>query len=148
MAKRAQPLSLDLPEEDAADVAQSAVGAGEGGQQAVEAAPPLPTEKARPTPPLAPQPPPVPPVERQALRQAQAPAPETLPAALAEHAPQPTMALPPIPVVPKRDVMIQLSIKAPLGLVDRLERMRERTGAQKQAVIAAALDAYLRGHGY
>jgi hypothetical protein len=62
-------------------------------------------------------------------------------------APQ-TILLPPIPDVPPRVVMVQLSIKAPLALVDRLERMRTTTGAQKQQIIAAALDAYLRGHGY
>ena len=56
--------------------------------------------------------------------------------------------LPPIPPAPRREVMIQLSIKAPLALVDRLEVMIKATGAQKQAVTAAALDAYLRGHGY
>ena len=44
--------------------------------------------------------------------------------------------------------MVQLSIKAPLALVERLEGMTKSTGAQKQAVLAAALDAYLRGHGY
>jgi predicted DNA-binding protein len=44
--------------------------------------------------------------------------------------------------------MVQLSIKAPLVLVERLERMNTQTGAQKQSILAAALDAYLRGHGY
>jgi predicted transcriptional regulator len=44
--------------------------------------------------------------------------------------------------------MVQLSVKAPHALVERLERMNTSTGAQKQAIIAAALDAYLRGHGY
>jgi predicted DNA-binding protein len=44
--------------------------------------------------------------------------------------------------------MVQLSIKAPINLVERLEAMAAQTGAQKQAVIAAALDAYMRGHGY
>lgn len=56
--------------------------------------------------------------------------------------------LPPIPAAPRREIMVQLSIKAPLTLVDRLEGMTKATGAQKQAVMAAALDAYLRGHGY
>ena len=56
--------------------------------------------------------------------------------------------LPPIPAAPVRRVMIQLSIKAPVELVERLETMASQTRAQKQAVIAAALDAYMRGHGY
>lgn len=56
--------------------------------------------------------------------------------------------LPPIPPGPVRRVMVQLSIKAPLELVDRLETMTKATGAQKQAIIAAALEAYMRGHGY
>lgn len=56
--------------------------------------------------------------------------------------------LPPIPPAPVRRVMVQLSIKAPVDLVDRLEVMANATRAQKQAVIAAALDAYMRGHGY
>lgn len=56
--------------------------------------------------------------------------------------------LPPIPSPPSRRVMVQLSIKAPLDLVQRLELMARQTGAQKQAVIAAALDAYMRGHSY
>ncbi len=56
--------------------------------------------------------------------------------------------LPPIPPPPSRRVMVQLSIKAPLDLVQRLELMARQTGAQKQAVIAAALDAYMRGHSY
>jgi hypothetical protein len=56
--------------------------------------------------------------------------------------------LPPIPAAPRREIMVQLSIKAPLALVERLEGMTKTTGAQKQAVMAAALDAYLRGHGY
>lgn len=56
--------------------------------------------------------------------------------------------LPPIPAAPVRRVMVQLSIKAPVDLVDRLEAMANATRAQKQAVIAAALDAYMRGHGY
>jgi hypothetical protein len=56
--------------------------------------------------------------------------------------------LPPIPPAPKREIMVQLSVKAPHALVERLERMNTSTGAQKQAIIAAALDAYLRGHGY
>jgi hypothetical protein len=56
--------------------------------------------------------------------------------------------LPPIPPAPKREIMVQLSVKAPHALVQRLERMNTITGAQKQAIIAAALDAYLRGHGY
>lgn len=56
--------------------------------------------------------------------------------------------LPPIPAAPRREIMVQLSIKAPLALVERLEGMTKQTGAQKQAVLAAALDAYLQGHGY
>lgn len=56
--------------------------------------------------------------------------------------------LPPIPPAPRREIMVQLSIKAPLALVERLEGMTKTTGAQKQAVLAAALDAYLQGHGY
>jgi len=56
--------------------------------------------------------------------------------------------LPPIPPAPQRRVMVQLSIKAPLDLVQRLELMARQTGAQKQAVIALALDAYMRGHSY
>lgn len=56
--------------------------------------------------------------------------------------------LPPIPPAPRREIMVQLSIKAPLALVERLEAMTKTTGSQKQAVMAAALDAYLRGHGY
>lgn len=56
--------------------------------------------------------------------------------------------LPPIPAAPRREIMVQLSIKAPLALVERLEGMTKETGAQKQAVLAAALDAYLTGHGY
>lgn len=63
--------------------------------------------------------------------------------------PRPTsIPLPPIPPAPRREIMIQLSIKAPLALVERLEVMTKATGAQKQAVLAAALDAYLQGHGY
>ena len=56
--------------------------------------------------------------------------------------------LPPIPPAPRREIMVQLSIKAPLALVERLEGMTKATGAQKQAIMAAALDAYLQGHGY
>lgn len=56
--------------------------------------------------------------------------------------------LPPIPAAPRREIMVQLSIKAPLALVERLEGMTKATGAQKQAILAAALDAYLQGHGY
>jgi hypothetical protein len=59
-----------------------------------------------------------------------------------------TIPLPPIPAAPRREIMVQLSIKAPLVLVERLERMNTQTGAQKQSILAAALDAYLRGHGY
>jgi predicted DNA-binding protein len=44
--------------------------------------------------------------------------------------------------------MVQLSIKVPLPLVERLEKLNSNTGAQKQQIIAAALDAYLGGHGY
>ena len=56
--------------------------------------------------------------------------------------------LPPIPAAPRREIMVQLSIKAPLALVERLESLTKATGAQKQAVLAAALEAYLQGHGY
>lgn len=56
--------------------------------------------------------------------------------------------LPPIPAAPRREIMVQLSIKAPLALVERLEALTKTTGAQKQAVLAAALEAYLHGHGY
>ena len=56
--------------------------------------------------------------------------------------------LPPIPAAPRREIMVQLSIKAPLALVERLESLTKTTGAQKQAVLAAALEAYLQGHGY
>ena len=66
---------------------------------------------------------------------------------LSYHAPT-SIPLPPIPPAPKREIMVQLSVKAPLALVERLEHMNTSTGAQKQAIIAAALDAYLRGHGY
>jgi hypothetical protein len=66
---------------------------------------------------------------------------------LSYHAPA-SIPLPPIPPAPKREIMVQLSVKAPHALVERLERMNTSTGAQKQAIIAAALDAYLRGHGY
>jgi len=63
------------------------------------------------------------------------------------RAPQ-SIPLPPIPAAPVRRMMVQLSIKAPVDLVERLEAMASQTRAQKQAVIAAALDAYMRGHGY
>lgn len=56
--------------------------------------------------------------------------------------------LPPIPPARKRELMVQLSIKAPHKLVERLERMNLETGAQKQAILAAALEAYLEGHGF
>ena len=59
-----------------------------------------------------------------------------------------TIPLPPIPAAPRREIMVQLSIKATLALFERLEGMTKETGAQKQAVMAAALDAYLQGHGY
>jgi hypothetical protein len=64
------------------------------------------------------------------------------------YQPPTSIPLPPIPPAPKREIMVQLSVKAPHALVERLERMNSNTGAQKQAIIAAALDAYLRGHGY
>lgn len=73
-------------------------------------------------------------------------APEVLRNFTAEK--QSLIPLPPIPVGPRREIMVQLSIKAPLPLVDRLENMTRATGAQKQAIMAAALDAYLQGHGY
>ena len=68
--------------------------------------------------------------------------------ALADRSTPSSIPLPPIPAAPKRELMVQLSIKAPLLLVERLEAMTRATGAQKQAVMAAALDAYLQGHGY
>jgi hypothetical protein len=72
------------------------------------------------------------------------------PAPATEAAPPPghSIPLPPIPPAPKREIMVQLSVKAPNALVERLERMTKATGAQKQAVLAAALNAYLGGHGY
>ncbi len=85
-----------------------------------------------------------------------APSPRPTPAPVAEEradlaadyqAPT-SIPLPPIPAAPIRRVMVQLSIKAPVDLVDRLEVMANATRAQKQAIIAAALDAYMRGHGY
>lgn len=81
-----------------------------------------------------------------------APAPplvaEARPEAAIDHQAPRSIPLPPIPAAPVRRVMVQLSIKAPVDLVDRLEAMANSTRAQKQAVIAAALDAYMRGHGY
>ena len=68
--------------------------------------------------------------------------------ALADRSTPSSIPLPQIPAAPKRELMVQLSIKAPLLLVERLEAMTRATGAQKQAVMAAALDAYLQGHGY
>lgn len=59
-----------------------------------------------------------------------------------------TIPLPPIPPARRREIMVQLSIKVPLPLVERLEKLNSNTGAQKQQIIAAALDAYLGGHGY
>ncbi len=72
----------------------------------------------------------------------------TAPAEEVSRPAQHSIPLPPIPAAPKRQVMVQLSVKAPNELVERLERMTRVTGAQKQAVLAAALDAYLGGHGY
>lgn len=82
---------------------------------------------------------PVEPAPRAATPRAPAPADRSTPSSIP---------LPPIPAAPKRELMVQLSIKAPLLLVERLESMTRATGAQKQAVMAAALDAYLQGHGY
>jgi hypothetical protein len=73
---------------------------------------------------------------------------EARPEATIDHQAPRSIPLPPIPAAPVRRVMVQLSIKAPVDLVDRLEAMANSTRAQKQAVIAAALDAYMRGHGY
>jgi len=56
--------------------------------------------------------------------------------------------LPPIPEARRREPMVQLSVKAPELLVNRLDRLTRETGAMKQQVIASALDAYLAGHGY
>lgn len=61
---------------------------------------------------------------------------------------QRSIPLPPIPAARRREFMVQLSVKAPYALVERLERMNVATGAQKQAILAAALEAYLSGHGY
>lgn len=69
-------------------------------------------------------------------------------ATTADYQPPSSITLPPIPAAPVRRIMVQLSIKAPVDLVDRLEVMANATRAQKQAIIAAALDAYMRGHGY
>lgn len=77
-----------------------------------------------------------------------APVIEAPPEAGADYQAPASIPLPPIPAAPVRRVMVQLSIKAPVDLVDRLETMASATRAQKQAVIAAALDAYMRGHGY
>lgn len=88
---------------------------------------------------------PVEPAPRAATPRAPAPAPAP---ALADRSTPSSIPLPPIPAAPKRELMVQLSIKAPLLLVERLEAMTRATGAQKQAVMAAALDAYLQGHGY
>ena len=84
---------------------------------------------------VAPNMPPVEPVSASPRRTASNSRPSSIP-------------LPPIPAAPRREIMVQLSIKAPLALVERLEGMTKATGAQKQAVMAAALDAYLQGHGY
>ena len=56
--------------------------------------------------------------------------------------------LPPIPPGRSRVVMIQLSVKQPVDLVERLDRMTNTTGALKQEVIRLALESYLAGHGY
>ena len=77
-----------------------------------------------------------------------APVAERRPSAVTDYQAPTSIPLPPIPAAPLRRVMVQLSIKAPVDLVDRLEVMASATRAQKQAVIAAALDAYMRGHGY
>ncbi len=76
------------------------------------------------------------------------PAAEVVTDAGADYQAPGSIPLPPIPPAPVRRVMVQLSIKAPVDLVDRLESMATATRAQKQAIIAAALDAYMRGHGY
>jgi hypothetical protein len=68
--------------------------------------------------------------------------------AAADYQSPTSIPLPPIPAAPVRRVMVQLSIKAPVDLVDRLEAMANATRAQKQAIIAAALNSYMRGHGY
>jgi hypothetical protein len=90
--------------------------------------------------------------EMRAAVAAPAPAPspvaEAHQEAVIDHQAPKSIPLPPIPAAPVRRVMVQLSIKAPVDLVDRLETMANSTRAQKQAVIAAALDAYMRGHGY
>lgn len=84
-------------------------------------------------------------VSEAASARAPAPAPEKKPSPSARAS---SIPLPPIPAAPRREIMVQLSIKAPLALVERLEALTKTTGAQKQAVLAAALEAYLHGHGY
>lgn len=82
---------------------------------------------------------------------ARAPTPAPTPAPPKKPSPSArasSIPLPPIPAAPRREIMVQLSIKAPLALVERLEALTKTTGAQKQAVLAAALEAYLHGHGY
>ncbi len=84
---------------------------------------------------------------RATLERAPAPAPSAV--KKPSESPRPSsIPLPPIPAAPRREIMVQLSIKAPLALVERLETLTKATGAQKQAVLAAALEAYLQGHGY
>ena len=84
-------------------------------------------------------------VAEAAPAQAPTPTPQKKPSPAARAT---SIPLPPIPAAPRREIMVQLSIKAPLALVERLEALTKTTGAQKQAVLAAALEAYLHGHGY
>lgn len=84
-------------------------------------------------------------VSEAAPARAPTPAPQKKPSPSARAS---SIPLPPIPAAPRREIMVQLSIKAPLALVERLEALTRTTGAQKQAVLAAALEAYLHGHGY
>lgn len=84
-------------------------------------------------------------VSEAASARAPTPAPQKEPSPSSRAS---SIPLPPIPAAPRREIMVQLSIKAPLALIERLEALTKTTGAQKQAVLAAALDAYLHGHGY
>ena len=92
-----------------------------------------------------PHPPPRPAFPPKPQRPSHAPAIEPEPPARKTRT---SIPLPPIPPARKRELMVQLSIKAPHKLVERLERMNAETGAQKQAILAAALEAYLDGHGF
>jgi hypothetical protein len=73
---------------------------------------------------------------------------EAVSPALSGRSSNKSIPLPPIPEARRREAMVQLSVKAPEPLVNRLDRLTRETGAMKQQVLAAALDAYLTGHGY